>query len=74
MSLQAGLFRTDLAACRRRLCPAQLHAAHLLQAHCLASQQVPEEHVGQVVDLMGQRKAQMVDMTAGRRIRRGWML
>lgn len=27
--------------------------------------QVPEEHVGQVVDLMGQRKAQMVDMTAG---------
>ncbi|KAI7840975.1 hypothetical protein COHA_005204 [Chlorella ohadii] len=27
--------------------------------------EVPEEHVGQVVDLMGQRKAQMVDMTAG---------
>lgn len=29
--------------------------------------EVPEEHVGQVVDLMGQRKAQMVDMTAGER-------
>ncbi|KAL4854395.1 putative elongation factor TypA-like SVR3 [Chlorella vulgaris] len=27
--------------------------------------EVPEEHVGQVVDLMGQRKAQMVDMTPG---------
>jgi hypothetical protein len=27
--------------------------------------EVAEEHVGQVVDLMGQRKAQMVDMTAG---------
>jgi GTP-binding protein len=27
--------------------------------------EVPEEHVGQVVDLMGQRKAQMLDMSAG---------
>lgn len=27
--------------------------------------QVPEEHVGPVVDLMGQRKAQMVDMSSG---------
>lgn len=31
--------------------------------------EVPEEHVGQVVDLMGQRKAQMVDMTPGARLR-----
>lgn len=27
--------------------------------------EVPEEHVGQVVDLMGQRKAAMVDMSSG---------
>lgn len=50
-----------------------MRPSHLLHAHCLACHQVPEEHVGQVVDLMGQRKAQMVDMTAGRCINRGWM-
>ena len=27
--------------------------------------EVPEEHVGQVVDLMGQRKALMQDMSGG---------
>ena len=27
--------------------------------------EVPEEHVGQVVDLLGQRKGQMVDMSSG---------
>jgi hypothetical protein len=34
--------------------------------------EVPEEHVGQVVDLMGQRKAQMIDMSAGGRAG-GWV-
>ena len=32
--------------------------------------EVPEEHMGQVVELMGQRKAIMSDMTAGG----GWVV
>ena len=54
-----------MAICGRQVITKQDERGHKLEPYEDAIIEVPEEHMGQVVELMGTRKGQMQEMASG---------